>query len=194
MNRAKAVKQLRHLRQLVDKEERLAAQLWDQEWKTLIATLLSARTRDDVTIPVAEQLFKEYPTVQALAQASLQQIETAIKSVNFYKTKAKRVKECAQALEELNGVPHELDKLLKLPGVGRKTANVFLSEIGKEAIGVDTHVARIAKKLDWTKHTNPEKIEADLQKLFPKHLWSSINDTLVRIGRQYKDEVLNDYL
>ncbi len=84
--------------------------------------------------------------------------------------------------------------MIELPGVGRKTANVFLSEMGKDAIGVDTHVSQLAQKLKWTKNTNPAKIEEDLKKLFPKNKWTEINETLVLFGRSHRgkkqDEVL----
>ena len=98
------------------------------------------------------------------------------------------MKACAAALtEQFDGkVPHTLDALLALPGVGRKTANVFLTESGADAIGVDTHVARISRKLGWTSETDPHKIERDLEGLFPKRYWGWINDTLVRIGRNHR--------
>ena len=90
--------------------------------------------------------------------------------------------------------PHTIEQLIELPGVGRKTANVFLSEIGKEAIGVDTHVARISKKLGWTTNTDPKKVEEDLKALFPKEAWSRINLVLVRFGQNNRgkkeDEIL----
>ena len=92
--------------------------------------------------------------------------------------------------------PHDHGKLILLPGVGRKTANVFLSEYGADAIGVDTHVAYISKKLGWTKHKDPHKIEKDLERLFPRNYWRIINRTLVRFGKTYqsrkkKDEILD---
>src|SRR3989344_4561783 len=99
-------------------------------------------------------------------------------------------------MKEYNGkVPLDFDKLVELSGVGRKTANVFLSEQGKDAIGVDTHINYISQKLGWTKNSKPEKIEEDLKKLFPKEYWSSLNPILVRFGqtntnRKKKDEIL----
>ncbi len=185
MDRKRAVRQLKALMQRAGWDERLAASGWSEEWQCLIATLLSARTRDDVTIPVAQALFERFPTVTALAEAPLEEIEAAIGQINFFRTKAKNVKACAKALVEQfeSCVPHTLEALLTLPGVGRKTANVFLTETGADAIGVDTHVARISRKLDWTAETDPHKIERDLERLFPKRYWGWINDTLVRIGR-----------
>ena len=94
-------------------------------------------------------------------------------------------------------IPESIEKLIELPGVGRKTANVFLAEIGKDTIGVDTHVSHISQKLGWTKHQKPAQIEKDLESLFPKKYWSKINETLVRFGKTYtsrkeKDELLRE--
>ena len=91
--------------------------------------------------------------------------------------------------------PHDILQLVTLPGVGRKTANVFVAEYGAPAIGVDTHVSYISQKLGWTKHKEPHKIESDLRKLFPKRYWQKLNRTLVRFGkthmsRRKKDELL----
>ncbi len=99
-------------------------------------------------------------------------------------------------MKQHNGVvPVDFSLLVELPGVGRKTANVFLSEMGKDAIAVDTHVGYISHKLGWTKHRRPDKIEEDLRKLFPQRLWRKVNPVLVRIGRTYrgkkKEEILN---
>jgi endonuclease-3 len=95
---------------------------------------------------------------------------------------------CAQKLvKDFNGkVPETIDELITLPGVGRKTANVFLSEIGENGIGVDTHVAYIAQALNWTHNKSPTKIELDLKKLFPKKYWNKINTTLVQFGKTHQ--------
>lgn len=187
MNPSKALVQLKELEK-IGVYERLAAQEWEEEWQILIATMLSAQTRDDVTIPIAKDLFRKFNSIKKLAAAKVEEIESAIKSINYYKTKAKNVKACAKELLTLHNakVPHNIDQLILLPGIGRKTANVFMSEIGEDALGVDTHVARIAKKLGWTKNTNPDKIEVDLKALFPKKEWSRVNQALVRFGRQQR--------
>ncbi len=191
------LKQLNELKKLGNKKIRLAAESWDENWKTLISTIMSARTRDEVTIPVAKNLFSKYPTIQKLAKADIRNIQKLIKPVNFYKNKSKSVLNCAKTLvHEYNGkVPLNFEELIKLPGVGRKTANVFLSEIGKDAIGVDTHLSYCSQKLNWTKNKDPHKIEKDLEKIFPKKLWKSINPIVVRFGKTYtskkrKDELL----
>jgi len=185
MNLKKALKQLKFLSKN-QREMRLAAQEWKSPFQILISTILSARTRDETTIPVAEKLFKKYPNARKLSMAKISDVEKIIKPVNFYRNKAKNIVECSRQIIELHGkIPLEIDELIKLRGVGRKTANVFLSEVGKPGIGVDTHVAYIAQKLGWTKHKNPHKIEKDLKKLFPKKYWSRINETLVRFGKTH---------
>jgi endonuclease-3 len=150
--------------------------------------MLSARTRDEVTIAVANKLFKRYKTINKLAKVPIKEIEKIIYSVNFHRNKAKNVSNCAQMLDkEYKGkVPHDFDKLIKLPGVGRKTANVFLAVMGKHAIGVDTHISYISQKLGWTKHKEPKKIEEDLRRLFPEEIWRYINYIVVRFARSHK--------
>lgn len=176
---------------------RLAAEEWDKPWKTLVATILSARTRDEKTIPVSHDLFRLYGRLENLAEADLKEIQKIIRPVNFYKTKSKNIKNCAKMLIERYGgrPPHDFDKLLELPGVGRKTANVFLSEMGEDAIGTDTHVLYIAEKLGWTKNDKPKDVEEDLTNLFPRKYWNKINHVLVRFGkthtsRKEKDKIL----
>lgn len=182
----KALKQLEKLEEL-SKEMPLAAEDWMSEWQILIAIILSARTRDEITIPVAEKLFKKYRYTEQLARAKISEVQKIIRPVNFYKNKSKHIIDCAKQLTKKysGNVPHDEKLLLELSGVGRKTMNVFLAEIGKEAIGVDTHVAYISQKLNWTKDSNPEKIEQDLKKLFPKEHWRKINSCLVRFGKTY---------
>ena len=192
----KHLKQLKLLEQNTS-EKRLAAEDWKEPWQTLIATAMSARTKDSTTIPIANELFSKYNTVEKLSKARIKDVEKIIKQVNYHKTKSRNVINCSKMLrKEYNGkVPLDFDKLVELPGVGRKTANVFLSEQGKDAIGVDTHINYISQKLGWTKNSKPERIEEDLKRLFPKKHWSSLNPILVRFGqtntnRKKKDELL----
>lgn len=198
MNEKTALKQLGFLKKR-SSNMRLAAENWDNDFKTLIATILSARTRDETTIKVAEKLFEEYPSAEKLGNANIEQIKKIIKPINFYQNKSKNIIACAKDISEKhNGkVPHNFEKLINLRGVGRKTANVFLSEIGDSAIGVDTHVSYISQKLEWTKNSNSDKIEEDLKNLFSKKNWSRINPDLVRFGKTYtskkkKDEILEE--
>lgn len=191
-----AIKQLNKLAGLGG-SMRLAAEDWKNEFQILISTILSARTRDEVTIPVAEKLFEKYNSPEKLAAAKLKKIQKIIKPINFYNTKAKNIIKCSQDLvKNFKGkVPHKIEELLSLPGVGRKTANVFLTELGHDNLGVDTHVFYISRKLNWAKGNHPHKVEQELKELFPKKYWRKINETLVRFGkthtsRKQKDEIL----
>lgn len=175
---------------------RLAAEEWTTPFQTLIAIILSARTRDETTIKVALNLFKKFSDAKKLAKANLREIQTVIRPLNFYKNKSKNIVACAQALaQNYNGnVPKNFEELIKLPGVGRKTANVFLSEFGKSEIGIDTHVHYITRYLGWTKNTTQEKIEKDLKALFPNKLWGNINPTLVRFGKTHTSRIKKNKL
>ncbi|TSC71302.1 MAG: endonuclease III Nth [Parcubacteria group bacterium Gr01-1014_70] len=196
MNTSIALMQLEELKKLGGKPMRLAAEGWDVEWKTLIAIILSARTRDETTIEVCKKLFEEYQDAPSLAKASKGAIAEIIGRVNFYKNKTKNIIACARALEErFRGVPPQnINELVTLPGVGRKTANVFLAEYGAPAIGVDTHVSYISQKLGWTRHKDPAKIEKDLEALFPQTKWRILNQTLVRFGKSHTSRKEKDNL
>ena len=198
MDTEKAIRQLKELEKL-GQEKRLAADGWDEDWQTLVATLMSARTTDKKTIPVATSLFSKFDSIERLSNASEAGIAKIIRPVNFYKTKSKNIKALAEkVVRDFGGeIPHEFDLLTSLPGVGRKTANVFLAEIGEGAIGVDTHVGYCSKKLGWTKHEEQEKVENDLKALFPEEMWGKINWVLVRFGQTYtsrkeKDAILEE--
>ena len=186
MDSEKAVWQLREIERLVSEfgeEPRLAAEGWGENWQVLIAIILSAQTRDTKTVAVCEKLFGRYKSVKSLAGASVEGIEGMIGSVNYYKTKARNVKAAAEIISK-DGIGESVEELVRLPGVGRKTANVYLVAVKKAAaIGVDTHVGRIARKLGWTENTDPHKVEKDLMALFPKKYWNSINWILVRFGQ-----------
>ena len=197
MNQKTAIKQLKELEKN-GRIMRLAAESWKDDYQTLFSTILSARTRDEVTIPTAERLFRKYSSPNKLANAKLKDVKSLIKPINFYKNKSKNIINCARYLvKNYNGrVPHDFDKLVELPGVGRKTANVFLAEHGKHALPVDTHVFYISRKLGWAKNNNPHKVEEELKKLFPKKYWNRINTILVRFGkthtsRKQKDKILD---
>lgn len=187
MDKEKARKQFHALQHITPRPMRLAAESWDEDWKTLISTLLSARTRDETTIPVAENLFQIYPSLKSLSHATIHDIEKIIFKVNFYKTKSKNVVNCAKELMTTFDakVPHTIEELITLPGVGRKTANVFLSEHGHDTIAVDTHVYQISRYLGWSREKDPHKVEQDLRRLFPKHLWVELNPLLVRFGKTH---------
>jgi endonuclease III len=186
INKEKALRQFFEIKKKA-REIRLAADGWDEDWKTLIATLMSARTTDKKTIPTAEGLFRKFDMIEKLAKAKESEIALLIRPVNFYKGKAKRIKELAEILvKDYEGaVPVDFSKLVELPGVGRKTANVFLAEQGHGTIGVDTHVGWISKQMGWTKSEKQHKVEEDLKKIFPQNMWGEINWVLVRFGQTF---------
>jgi len=193
--RKRTIRQFKRIEKLASKL-RLAADGWNEDWKILVATLMSARTTDKITIPTAERLFDKYKNINKLSKAKVEDIGNIIRPVNFYKTKARNILKLAKILiKEHNGkTPHEFTKLIELPGVGRKTANVFLAEKGYSSIGVDAHVSWISRKIGWTKHISQEKIESDLQNLFPKRYWGKLNWALVRFGQTYKSRKEKDII
>ncbi|MBI4139839.1 endonuclease III [Candidatus Woesearchaeota archaeon] len=188
VSRSVALKQLFLLRSSVVDPLRLAADGWDSDWKTLIAILLSARTRDEITISVCNVLFFKYSSLLDLSKANVSVVESIVRRVNYYRTKARHVVDCSRGiLHDFGGVvPQNFDSLTSLPGVGRKTANVFLSECGVPSIGVDTHVFRLSRKLGWSRGKTPVVVEGDLKKLFPRSAWSFVNESLVSFGRRYR--------
>ena len=157
-------------------------------FQLLVATILSAQCTDKQVNNVTGSLFKKLPTPGALAKAPLPLIESLIRSTGFYRNKAKNIQACAKALLTYhNGqVPTNLAALVKLPGVGRKTANVVLgAAFNIPGIVVDTHVARISRRLQLTDHTDPVKIEFDLMEQMPKQAWTNFSLHLIYFGREY---------
>jgi len=189
VNSKTAIKQLKILKEK-GRKMRLAAEDWENEFQTLIAIILSARTRDETTIKVCEKMFEKFPTAEDFSKLNIENIKRLIYNINFYENKSKYLYDMTNKLIEKYGgkVPHDFDKIVELPGVGRKTANVFLTEIrADDAIGVDTHVNYCSRYLGWTnaKENQSHKIEEDLKMLFPKKYWNSVNSTLVRFGKTY---------
>ena len=163
--------------------ERLAKRDTDP-FKILIATMLSARTKDETTLEVCESKKKKVSTPKEFANMSEDKIAKLIYPVGFYRTKAKYVKEIAKKVIEMGKVPDTLEELVKLPGVGRKTANIVLTQaFGKEAIGVDVHVHRISNRIGWVTTKKPEETEQELKRIFPRQKWPLINKYLVSFGR-----------
>ena len=166
--------------------ERLHKVQTARPFRILIATILSARTKDENTTKAADKLFKLYGTPQKLAKAKVKDVEKVIKSVGFYHVKSKRIIEVANLiLSKYNGkVPADIDKLVDLPGVGRKTANcVLVYAFEKPAIPVDTHVHRISNRLGLVDTKMPEETEMALRKKIPKKYWLDINNTFVMYGQ-----------
>lgn len=154
----------------------------------LIATILSAQCTDERVNQVTKILFQEYPDLPALAKATAKQIETIIRSTGFYKNKAKNIKATAQFLtKNYDGkVPPDLDVLVQLPGVGRKTANVVMGNSFQIPTGVvvDTHVGRLSRRMGLTKEADPKKVEMVLQKKIEKKNWIMFSHWLIWHGRK----------
>jgi len=167
--------------------KRLAAEGWNSNWKTLIAIMMSAQSRDETTILIAKTLFKKYSTLNSLAKANVSDVKNIFGSLNYNNTKAKNVVNTSRIiLKRYKGkVPNNLERLMELPGVGRKTANLVLSEIyGKDAICIDTHCHRISNVLGLVKTKTPYETELELQKIAPKKYWNKINRLFVLWGKE----------
>lgn len=161
--------------------------IFDSDFQLLIAVILSAQCTDVMVNKVTPILFKQFGTAKALAEAPLEEIKKIIRPTGFFNAKAGNIHNCAKAIHEQYGgeIPNTQEELTKLPGVGRKTANVVLG-VAHDVPGwtVDTHVQRLSKRLGLTKNSDPLKIEMDLQKLFPKQDWSKLSITLIWHGRR----------
>ncbi len=155
-------------------------------FEILVGTILSLRTKDNVTESASLRLFKVVKTPYDLKKLSVEEIEKLIYPVGFYRRKAVQLKEIADVLIEKYGgkVPNTLDELLKIKGVGRKTANLVITEAFDDyGICVDTHVHRISNRLGWVKTKTPEQTEEELRKILPKKYWKKINQYLVTFGQ-----------
>jgi endonuclease III len=155
-----------------------------------IATILSAQCTDKRVNMVTPALFKRFPTAQSFADADLQDIEELIKTTGFFRNKAKHIQGFCRAIIEDHGgeVPNDLETLVKLPGIGRKTANVVLGDVfGIPGITVDTHVGRLSRRLGLTKLTDAVKVEFALQKLIPEPEWTRFSHRLILLGREICD-------
>jgi len=159
---------------------------YNEPWKVLISTVLSQRTKDETTATVSRRLFEKYPNLNDLVNAKNEDLEILLKPIGFYREKAKRIKEIARIIldDYAGNVPKEKDLLLKLPGVGTKTANIVLSvSFSKDYIAVDTHVHRISNRLGWVKTRTPEETELELMKIIDRRYWKTINSLLVEFGK-----------
>jgi endonuclease-3 len=157
-------------------------------WELLVATILSAQSTDVNVNRVTPELFRKYPTVEAFAALTPEQLEPDVRSTGFFRNKSKAVVGAAKKIvAEFGGqVPEDIDKLLTLPGVARKTANVVLGTWFKKAEGVvvDTHVHRISRRLELTKENEPQKIEQDLMKIIPRDRWILFSHQVIWHGRK----------
>jgi endonuclease III len=158
----------------------------DDPFKILIGTILSARTRDENTTKVIKKLFERFRTPEDIASADINEIKKLIRSIGFYNVKAERIKQVSQILVSKFGgqVPDDIDSLLQLPGVGRKTANcVLVYAFNKPAIPVDVHVHRISNRLGLVDTKTVKQTEIELNKMVDRRLWTRVNNTFVMYGQ-----------
>jgi len=156
-------------------------------FKVLIATLLSQRTKDINTEKAVKNLFSRFNSIRDFLKADIKEIEKLIRCVGFFKVKAKRIKKLAKIIHEKyhDKVPKDFDRLVKLPGVGRKTANcVLVYGYRIPAIPVDTHVHKISNRLGLVKTKTPEQTEMALKKVVPKEYWIELNELMVKFGQR----------
>ncbi len=159
----------------------------DTPFNTLISCVLSLRTKDNVTEQASLRLLKKYNTPEKILTLSEEEIESLIYPVGFYKTKAKRLKEISKTLidDYSSKVPEDFDELLKLKGVGRKTANIVMVYGHKKTgyLPIDTHCHKIPNRLGWIKTKTPEETEVALRKILPEKYWDDFNDLFVTFGQ-----------
>lgn len=163
---------------------------YESPWQLLVVTVLSAQTTDENVNKVAPGLFARFPTPADLAEADPEEVEKLVFSTGFYRQKTKSIIKLSQDLEDLfdGEVPVDIDELVKLRGVGRKTASVVLAEVWDvPAIAVDTHVKRVAGRLGLTSETDPVAIETDLKALYPTGAWSGLSMRFIQFGRDTCD-------
>ncbi len=162
---------------------------FDNPFQCVIAVALSAQTTDANVNKVTPELFKRWPTPEAMAGADIDEVEQVIWSIGFHRNKARNAISCARmVMSDFGGeVPQTMEELQKLPGVGRKTANIVMNEsFGLvEGIAVDTHVFRISKKMNLSSKSDALAVEQDLLNLIPKDQWENVNSQWIRFGREY---------
>jgi len=174
------------MKDLPDPSVTLVGKRWKSAFLVLISCILSLRTKDETTLPASERLFKLADSPEAMLKLDLKVIEKAIFPVGFYRTKARTIHGiCRDLLSKFEGkVPDDLDVLLTFKGVGRKTANLVLTEgFGKPGICVDTHVHRISNRMGYVKTNSPLETEMALRKKLPKNYWIEYNSLLVTWGQ-----------
>ena len=182
--KAQAAEVVRRLKGLYPEPE--CALIHGDAWQLLCATILSAQCTDERVNMVTPELFRQYPTPQAMAAARQEDVEEVIKSTGFFRQKTMSLISMSQDVVAKYGgeVPCTLEELTTLRGVGRKTANVLIGVVyGGDAMVVDTHVRRLSNLLGWTKQQDPDKIEQDLMKLHPKSEWTNLAHRLIFHGR-----------
>lgn len=185
--REKALKVISALKSLFPKSK--VALRCRNSWELFVAVVLSAQCTDKKVNEVTEALFKKYRTFDDYVKANLKEFQKDIKPTGFYRNKAKSILAAAKMLKEkFHGkIPQTMQKMLTLPGIGRKSANVILGNVYGvvEGIAVDTHVRRLSKKLGLTDNDTPEKIERDLMEIIPRKEWFPVTYRLIDYGRKY---------
>jgi len=159
----------------------------EDPFRVLIATILSQRTRDEWTDAASRRLFARFPNARSLAVADVRTVRRLIRPVNFYRGKARKIREAARVVLDCHGgrVPDTYEELIALPQVGPKTANcVLVYGYGRDAIPVDTHVHRVSNRLGLVRTTAPEETEAALKRLVPRPRWYPLNEVFVRFGKE----------
>lgn len=183
----KAKKIVRILKQLFPQTQ--TSLVYKTPWESLVAVILSARNTDKKVNEVTKKLFKKYKTIENYSNADVKKLEKDLSRLGLFRQKAKFLKTTASIInDKYNGkIPSSMDKLIELPGVGRKTANIILGNLYGivEGIAVDTHVARLSKLFGLTKNTDPNKIEKDLMLLLPKNEWFNFTNRMIAYGRKY---------
>jgi endonuclease-3 len=170
--------------------EMSTALVYASPWQLLVSTVLSAQTTDENVNKVVPALFERFPTSHDLAMANPEEVETLVFSTGFYRQKTKSIIALSSDLVEFHGgeVPTDFDELVRLRGVGRKTASVVLAELWDiPAIAVDTHVNRVARRLGLTNSSDPEVIERELKGLYLKKDWSGVSMRFIQFGRDVCD-------
>lgn len=160
---------------------------YETPWQLLVATMLSAQSTDKMVNKVTPELFRRYPTPEALGRAEQETVEKLVKSTGFFRNKAKSIRAASKAIADEHGghVPRSMEDLVELPGVARKTANVVLGAAYGLPTGivVDTHAGRVSRRLELSEHKDPAKVEQELCALFPKKDWIAMGHRLVLHGR-----------
>jgi len=193
-SRTQLARRRRNARKIVQALKQLVPQgkitlRYSTPWELLVAVMLSARCTDKKVNEVTEKLFRKYRTLDDYVHADRKELEQDIRPTGYFREKAKRILEAAHFLQTTfqGQVPRTMDDMLRIPGVGRKTANIVLGAgYGVvEGIAIDTHVRRLARVLDLTDQTDPDKIEQDLMKLIPRKEWLTFSFRLSEYGRKY---------
>lgn len=170
---------------------------YSSPWELLVAVMLSAQCTDKMVNKVTKKLFEKYRTLDDYVNALPKEFEQDIFSTGFYRAKTKHILETAQIIKDTykGELPRKMEEMTKLPGVGRKTANVVLGNAFGvvEGIAVDTHVIRITHVLGLTKNSDPEKIEKDLMKIVPRKEWLHFTYLLIEYGRKYCPAIRHDH-